>query len=65
MHRRIMRPLLRVDPFPFLAEHGQIPLEQRRVPGHGVTDCGQAQNRRRMRHQTRPCQHVTLSDGID
>ena len=63
IRRRIMRPLLGRDSFAFMAEHGQFPFEQCGIPGHGIPSYGQAYDRRRMRGQTCPCEHVVLSDG--
>ena len=37
----IMRALLGRDSFPFLAEDGQFPLEQRGIPGESIQNCGQ------------------------
>ena len=63
MCRCIMRSLFGREPLTLLAVDGQFPLEQCGVPGQGITSCGQAHNRRRVRDQTRPREHVTLGDG--
>ncbi|MAE76447.1 MAG: hypothetical protein CMJ85_06240 [Planctomycetes bacterium] len=63
MGRCIMRPLLGRDPFPFMAEDGRLPFEQRRVPGDRITNRGQTQDRRRMRSHAGSCEKLALGNG--
>ena len=63
MGGRIMWPLLGRDPFTLLSKHCQLPLKHLAVPRGRVPSRGEAYDRRGMRNQTYPREHVTLSDG--
>ena len=58
-----MRPLLGWDPLAFLSEDGQFPLVHSAVPRGRVPSRGEAYDRRWMRNQTYPREHVTLGNG--